>query len=127
MGYYIVMFIVAILIPIVMIIAGYMMDQHTPKRINGVYGYRTARSMKNQETWEFAHHYCGKLWLKIGIGMLAVTVIVMLPFIGRSDDVISVAVCILETLQVAGLVASIFPTENALKKNFDDAGNRREQ
>lgn len=125
MGYFIVMYVMTLCIPVVMIIAGYMMDRHTPKKINGVYGYRTARSMKNKETWEFAQHYCGKLWLKIGVVLLVISAFMLLPFVHRSHDVISAAVCIAEAVQVAVLVASIFPTERALKKNFDEKGNRR--
>jgi len=29
-----------------------MMYKHPPKSINAIYGYRTARSMKNDETWK---------------------------------------------------------------------------
>ena len=29
-------------------------------QINDAFGYRTTRSMKNQETWRFAHQYSGK-------------------------------------------------------------------
>ena len=32
-----------------------------PKEINSVFGYRTSMSMKNKDTWEFAHKYCGKV------------------------------------------------------------------
>lgn len=39
-----------------------MLRKRPPKKINSFYGYRTAMSMKNRETWEFAHKHCGKLW-----------------------------------------------------------------
>jgi len=42
------------MIPVIMIGVGYMMYKHPPKSINAIYGYRTARSMKNDETWKFA-------------------------------------------------------------------------
>ena len=57
------MLICDLIIPIVMIIGGRMMWKHCPKHINGIVGYRTTRSMKNMDTWKFAHDYCGKLWL----------------------------------------------------------------
>lgn len=47
-------------IPVLMVLCGYLMYKHTPKDINGLVGYRTAMSMKNQETWDFAHNYCGR-------------------------------------------------------------------
>ena len=46
------------------------MWKHCPKHINGMLGYRTTRSMKNMDTWKFAHDYCGKLWWKIGWVMI---------------------------------------------------------
>lgn len=51
MGFWIFMFCCDLLIPLVMIFAGRMMQYHPPREINFVLGYRTARSMKNRETW----------------------------------------------------------------------------
>ena len=62
MGFWWFMLICDLIIPIVMLIGGRMMWKHCPKHINGIVGYRTARSMKNMDTWKFAHDYCGKLW-----------------------------------------------------------------
>ncbi len=59
------MLICDLLIPITMLIGGRMMWKHCPKRINGMAGYRTTRSMKNMDTWRYAHDYCGKLWWKV--------------------------------------------------------------
>ena len=56
------MLICDMIIPIVMVIVGRMMWKHCPKYINGMLGYRTTRSMKNMDTWKFAHDDCGKLW-----------------------------------------------------------------
>ena len=54
----------SLLIPLVMLFFGRRFLTKPPKSINSLYGYRTARSMKNQQTWDFAHRVCGKLcWL----------------------------------------------------------------
>ena len=37
------------LIPIMMIIIGYFMYKHPPKKINHIVGYRTSKSMKNKK------------------------------------------------------------------------------
>lgn len=55
-----------LLVPVTMIVSGRIMWKHPPKNINGLMGYRTSRSMKNMDTWLFAHDYCGRLWWKIG-------------------------------------------------------------
>lgn len=49
-----------------------------PKEINAVFGYRTTMSMKNKDTWEFAHKYCDRIWYVCGCIMLPLTVLPML-------------------------------------------------
>lgn len=39
------------LVPAVCIVFGVLFLWHPPKNINGLYGYRTSRSMKNEDTW----------------------------------------------------------------------------
>lgn len=122
MGFWWFMFICDLSIPVLMILAGRMMWKHPPKEINGFLGYRTARSMKNKETWRFAHDYCGRLWWKIGWAMLILSAPAHIPFYGRSEQVVGVVGSIVCTVQCIVLIGSIFPTERALKKNFADKG-----
>lgn len=114
-----------VLIPIIMIIAGRMMWKHPPKEINGLIGYRTTRSMKNADTWKFAHDYSGRLWWKIGWIMLVPSIIIHIPLYGSTDNIIGIVGGILVTVQVIVLIGSIFPTERALKRTFTDSGIRR--
>ena len=58
-------------------------QKHPPRRVNGLYGYRTARSMKSQELWDFAQRLCGKLWWRLGWGLLLLSAAVMLLLLGR--------------------------------------------
>ena len=105
-----------LLVPFTMLIAGRMMWKHCPKHINGVVGYRTRRSMKNIETWKFAHDYCGQLWWKIGLWMIIPSVLVHVPFYHSDEDAIGNVSLILVIIQCIVLVLSILPTEHALKK-----------
>lgn len=59
MLFWIFMLVMNLLIPISMIGFGKLFMKTTPKEINGLFGYRTSMSMKNKDTWIFAHHYCG--------------------------------------------------------------------
>lgn len=111
-----------LLVPFTMLIAGRMMWKHCPKHINGVVGYRTRRSMKNIETWKFAHDYCGQLWWKIGLWMIIPSVLVHVPFYHSDEDAIGNVSLILVIIQCIVLVLSILPTEHALKKKFYDDG-----
>ncbi|MCI9139799.1 MAG: SdpI family protein [Lachnospiraceae bacterium] len=112
------MIICDLVIPILMIFTGRMMWKHTPKNINGIIGYRTRRSMKNMDTWKFAHHFCGKLWYKIGWIMFVLSIILHLSFYGHSTKVIGIFGVVISTIQVIILIVPIFLTECVLKKNF---------
>ena len=125
MGFWVAMFIFNLLVPLLMVVFGRIMYKHTPKTINGVYGYRTSMSMKNEDTWEFAHKYCGKVWYVCGMVMLPITVIFMLLVIGKNEDCVGSMGGIICGVQLIPLIGSILPTEIALKKNFDKNGTRR--
>lgn len=118
------MFICDLLIPFLMIICGRMMWKHSPKRINSIAGYRSKRSMKNMDTWKFAHDYCGRLWWKIGWLMLIPSAAIHVPFYNKSENAIGVMGGVLCTVQCLVLILSIIPTERALKKNFTEEGIR---
>lgn len=125
MGFWIFMLIMDLLMPLTMIIFGSYFMKKAPKEINVVFGYRTSMSMKNKDTWEFAHKYCGKIWYVFGLIMLPITVIGMLLVIGKSTDYIGNVGGIICGVQLIPLVGTIFPVEIALRKNFDKNGKRR--
>lgn len=124
-GFWVFMLVMDLLVPATMIFLGRYFEKKPPKEINGVFGYRTTMSMKNRETWEFAHSYAGKLWNKCGCAILVLSVIAMLLVARKDIDTVSkigMAVCIVQTVI---MVLTIIPTERALKKTFDKNGKRR--
>ena len=125
MGFWIFMLVMILLIPITMIGFGKLFLKQAPGEINAVFGYRTTMSMKNKDTWEFAHNYCGKLWYRCGLFLLPLSVIPLLFVIGKNEDIVGTIGGIVCMVQMVALLAPIFPTEAALKKNFDKDGNRR--
>ena len=108
-----------------MVIIGKVMFKRPPKKINSIYGYRTSRSMKNQDTWNFAHMTCGKIWWKFGWLIILPTVAVQLPFLNSDNDVIGTVGFILCMIQCLILLLSILPIERALKKTFNSDGSRK--
>ncbi len=116
MGFWLFMTVSNLILPVLMIVLGKVFIKNPPKQINGIYGYRTRRSMKNQDTWNYAHLYCGKLWHKTGWAMLPVSIIVMLSAIGKSDDIVGVVGGLVITVECIVMVASILLTERALVK-----------
>lgn len=111
-----------LLVPIVIIIGGLIMWKYPPRNINNLIGYRTYRSMKNMDTWIFAHKYCGKLWWKIGWITLFLSLVISMLFYGDSGNTIAIVSLILMTIQFIILMCSIISTERALKKTFTDDG-----
>ena len=125
MGFWIYMFLLDLLIPILMLGLGAFFRKHVPKKINYVFGYRTNRSMKNRDTWKFAHLYIGKWWQISGSVMLPISVVVMLFGLGKATDDVGLIGGVLVMAQVAWMAITIIPTERALKKNFDKYGFRK--
>lgn len=121
-GFWIFMLIMELLVPLIMFGMGTYFSRNAPKEINQFFGYRTTRSMKNQETWKFAHNYGGKLWKRIGLIMLPIIAIAMLFCYGKDIDYVANLGLIITGIQVVVLFASIFPVEAALKRNFDKNG-----
>ncbi len=126
MWFWIFLFLSNLLIPFLMIGFGWVMLKHPPKSINAIYGYRTSMSMKNIDTWKFAHAYCGRLWWKAGWLMLVFSMIIQLPFLDKNENIVGTVGGILCMVQCAVLILSIFPVERALKANFNRDGSRKQ-
>ena len=114
-----------LLVPAVMLYFGWRFLKKPPKHINSFYGYRTSRSMKNQQTWDFAHEVCGRLWFRWGLVLLPLSLLAMLLVLGKDAQELGVWLMGVTVLQLAVLVGSIVPVERALKKNFDQFGRKR--
>ena len=125
MGFWIFMLLMDLIIPLTMIGFGRYFIKNTSKEINALFGYRTCMSMKNKDTWEFAHKYCGKIWYACGLIILPITVIFMLLVIGKSNDYVGTAGGIICGIQLIPLIGSVFPTEITLKRIFDHNRKRR--
>ena len=114
-----------LLVPVIMFVGGIIMSKNCPNNINVLFGYRTARSMKNMDTWKFAHEYCGKLWKKVSLISFIITVLVHIPFYHSNEDVIGILSVVVMFIQIISLIAPIFLTEKALDKTFNKDGTRR--
>ena len=125
MGFWVFMLLMNVMVPFTMIGFGKMFLHHIPDEINGVFGYRTRMSTKNRDTWEFAHQYCGRLWFIFGLILLPLSIVPMSFVIGQSEDAVGNLGGVICIVQCVFLVGSIFPTERALRKNFDRNGMRR--
>ncbi|MCI9578260.1 MAG: SdpI family protein [Oscillibacter sp.] len=115
----------SLLIPGSMLLLGRSFANNPPGEINGGYGYRTARSMRNRETWAFAQRYSGRFWVRAGQPVLAVSLVWMALLFGRGIAKVGYSGMILTGLQLVPFLAVIPATERALKREFDDFGEKR--
>ena len=87
------------LVGLVFSLAALITMKFPPKKINGIYGYRTSRSMKSQENWDIAQRYSSRLMLKQGMGMLAIGgLLIALPLTEEVSAVISIALLVVSVV-----------------------------
>ena len=121
------MLIITLLFPAIMIFFGLYFKKRTPKEINYLFGYRTSRSTKTKETWEFAHKLLGRIWFVAGLVLLPVNIVPMLLVLGEGKDFIGNVGAMLCTVGVITIIATIIPIEIALKHNFNKDGTPKEK
>jgi uncharacterized membrane protein len=84
-----------------------------PSKINPLVGYRTKRSMRSQETWDFAQRYAAERMAAGGIVMIALSLLSY--FIPVDADYKQMGGIV---LLVLCCIYMIVGTELALKKKF---------
>lgn len=99
---------------IIFIITGWIMQKYPPKKINDFYGYRTSRSKKSQEHWDFAQKESAKYIIQVGY----YTLLCCAPFflIEFQKTHIWIAIVLVSLLPFI----AILQTEKALKEKFGD-------
>jgi len=125
MEFWVMMLLAILFVPLIMIICGIsFIKGGFPKRINYIVGYRTTMSMKNKDTWEFAHKCCGKIWWIIGLILIPLSIIPMLFVLGKDVDTIGGFCGIICCIQVIVLISTVIFVESKLRRTFDENGER---
>ncbi len=125
-GSVITLLVCCLIIPLTMLGFGVWMRRRPPKEINGIFGYRTRMSTKNDATWRFAHEKCGKIWTWTGLVLLIVSVGLSILLWTKGGDALTKFATSFTMAQVVVLLLSIAPVERALKKHLDENGNPKE-
>ena len=114
-----------LLAPAAIIGVGWLFKTNPPRKINSGFGYRTNRSMKNQDTWDFAQLYSGKVcWMTGWVMSLLVVLGQALTLLCPTVESMNNWSLVVMAAEVVMLLAIIFPVERALKRNFDKDGKR---
>jgi uncharacterized membrane protein len=103
---------------------GVLWKKSPPKTVNIVFGYRTNWSMKSQETWNFAHMYIAKIWRYTGVPLASLPIMLLVTSNNYNKDILDNIMTITMIVQLVCFILAIVPTEIALRKRFDEKGNR---
>lgn len=112
--------IVDIVITLLLLISGMILYVFPPKQVNSILGYRTKRSMKNQESWDCANKFAGKIMMFFGVIYFVVVGVLYLVFLKKgflqTNENTIIIICVL--LFVISFITTIVLVERKLKKVF---------
>lgn len=108
----------ALLCPAIMVFCGLLYLKRPPKGINAFYGYRTPRSLRSRESWEYSQRYFGRLILIVGAACLPVCVLPLLLVRNMGETPIAVAGLSAAFFGLIALLITVFMTEAELRRKF---------
>jgi uncharacterized membrane protein len=99
---------------IIFTITALILFRFPPKKINWLYGYRTIKSMKSQDAWDFAQHYSSRLMLFSGLILLIIACCALLfpPYNETTEVILSLI------LVFAAAFGLVILTERELERRF---------
>ena len=106
---------------LILTVGGAVFWMYPPKKINEFYGYRTSRSHKSQEAWDFAQRYSAKLMTIFGLAALIVAAVAHWfrnCLCINSDYLMLYDICITLLLPIIVAIPPIILTELELRKRF---------
>lgn len=109
------LFAMPLLVGIIFMLAAFIMLEFPPKKINMLYGYRTAASMKNQKRWDFAQKYSSILMIYCGLGLALSSVFGLIFKVSEGTGVF-----IGMAMMIVCVLILLYKTEKAIKQKFKD-------
>lgn len=108
---------VSLLCGVIFLLAAGLTHSFPPKEINYLYGYRTKRSMKSQESWDFAQRYSNIQMVKAALFMIVIS------FAGYLFSAENVALHLIggTAITIIGVAYMLITTERELKKRFAES------
>ena len=103
--------------PMLLVAFGYYWLLRPPKKINWFYGYRTRRSMANQQIWDFANKVGAEMLIRVGIVTLVISILCYFLLPEATGIVISFFIFII------GIGLGMYWCETKINRYFDKNGN----
>lgn len=115
--------ITTLILSLTMLLFGWIFVYKPPKKVNGWVGYCTHMSMKNQQTWDYAHRVAGHIWLILGVGILPSSI--LLPLVLKDWTYLEEFILIQIYVQISLLILVIPLVEIRLHKRFNPDGTEK--
>ena len=122
MGFWIFALCSNLVVPLLMVILGWLLWRHTSKFEKGFVVYRTRQSLLSTEEWNEARKRLGKLWFQVGLALLIPSVVCLVPFYAMaksSEDLISYVMVIAMFVQLFLLFVPILTVEISLSRKIN--------
>lgn len=113
--------VISLILPLGLMLYGYLYKNVASKKISYFFGYKTARSQTSKETWEYANKRVGTMWMKLG-GIYTLIVIILLLLFPAQREKPSIIV------MAMAIVVSMIPfpiVQRELDEKFDDEGKEK--
>ncbi|AEB76469.1 SdpI family protein [Clostridium botulinum] len=106
---------------IILVIAGLILKLVSTQK-NGLVGYRTTFSMKNDDTWKEANEFASILMMFYGVvSIILASIITVL-----NKDNMNISLKLSSIVSFMMMIACIFSTEIHLRRMFHKNGKRKE-
>ncbi len=112
------LFFAAVISGILLSMIGVITKKYPPKKINHFYGYRTRRSMANQQIWNYANRIAANMLIWLGLLLLGIGIVSYLISPEKSPIMSLFALLI-------GIGVGMYWCESQLNKRFDKNGNQK--
>ena len=117
---YYVNLVAGLLTPLSLLAVGIFWKVKPPAREGSGLAYRTTLSERSQETWDFAHTHISKLWIRLGILLSLITVLLVHFWVKENFTLLLWVLA----GQMAFLCLSAFFVDTLLRTVFDGDGRR---
>lgn len=107
------LFLIPFMTGLIFTVVGFIMLKFPPKKINSLYGYRSANAMKSQERWDFAQNYSSKEMIKLGLLLSACCIF---SFVTNFDPTTNRNIGL--SLLIVMVIALLLRVERAIKNKF---------
>ena len=114
-----------LLIPLLGLLAGFIMLRYAPDHLGTPVGFRTSRAMQNGETWRFANTTAGRLLVRFCIFLAAVSAVLPFLFRNAGTTVFDTLTAVLLVAQVCTIAACLEAAQIMVMRRFPRSSRKR--